>query len=1334
MEDVDEPLIAYPVGGKHKPTIMQPGGNYRFPGAKYVIEVPMRKYKKAGMFPGPLLENEYEDNLFYQTLLDINGQANPAAISKNSTTTPPELNFSFEQFRPNYQQRLLSQQQTQFTPTQDQVEQYFRDNPDILKDYLDSKQKPQNFFEEALFNMGQEKDVSSRLTDFGYASGKIPEYYSEKQKGLAKTGKNLAKVGSAVTAVISGVKDYFTGFAAARRDSEAQKEWWEKLAENRERSNTMSMKRGGTIPMFQDGGQAMDNRIIAGFSTTGIPENSPQIPNAEVEEGEVLMDPQGNSVVVEGKKHSQGGEEMELEPGTIIISDHLKPTQEFKTFIEDSFEFKTGKNDTYAKLVERYDKKIGYDKLEKEYSTLIGKLKDNEEVQHETTRQINEEFLAAKVQELEQEKSEFDQVRNGFIQLVFAEQERQKQIEERTTQFQDGGQTQDQNYIVQSYAQVTGTPVEEIEQALTNMSPAERQEAISQMQTEMEQMGVDQEMTQQDIEEIIQTFAELSGTPIEEVMQQLQNLSEPEFNQAIQEMVVFIQQTSSQQPMMQDGGAIEFNQAVIESLLNSVPTTDYRDSYQQSYFQDGGIPTEEVDEQAAQEELMQLIQMFSELTGTPVEEILQQLQQLSEEELQQAIQEMVEFVQQAIAEQGQDVPEDQQQPMMQDGGGIEGITEEDIASFAEALGVDIEDFLTQLGGLSEEEQQEILSQIVQFKQEQQTIQQDQQDNEVLTIGQKGGRVLPKYQNGPRLLTDDEKKAMRLGYKPTMSWDNVKKIDINPSFYTPELPVVQTPKKQPVSNQTPPTMSWDTYKNADILSAPYTNTNNQTPTNYIGTNNQQQTTQPQVATTQPQGGTNQTQQSSGNQTTTSPQTQTNRNTTNQTQTSRNTTTQTSTPPTTGGRGRKPYTQEEIDFLNKFGKTNTQAVYDEQLQHSNGVWHGGDLIDMNLAIKESQINLPTLFEKDNHGFVMDTNNKEWNTNYQNKYVSYVDEGTRMFVEKGWMTEEEAAEFKRLASFTTNTDNTARGVDGKWGVYTSTRPALRRDLVTPEQLRLLNEAGIVTAVDAMNNEQKAREILGDLYDTVAFDREVYGQYADYVIGSIQDSSETTPGEETANNEPNKEENKFDPYTAPNSNKGSIAGYVAGRPPYPKITGMPMLNSLFPISIDVTNQSDVPAQQTLAGIAKSNARLANQNPNYVNPAVLANTLGMTQEQFNKSRAQTQMTNVQQNLQKDMHNVGQVAAAARMNAEARINYNNDWLRTLSALESQKLGYFNYLEQMKANAYANRYNRNLLNNMFSNLEVGPDGNLRIKNSQVIPPKSPTGTAEENKKGKKTQTV
>jgi hypothetical protein len=152
------------------------------------------------------------------------------------------------------------------------------------------------------------------------------------------------------------------------------------------------MKCGG---MYEDGGiyiNSANKGKLDNFASNmpyntimqkgGMPQiaNVPEsIQNAEIEEGETVLDPSGVLLSAKGKKHSEGGIPVNLDPGTKVFSEYLEVPQEvlkainYKgkkgvSFADVSKKYKT---DPYFKMLEDPDA----DKFEVNHATL--KLNNN---------------------------------------------------------------------------------------------------------------------------------------------------------------------------------------------------------------------------------------------------------------------------------------------------------------------------------------------------------------------------------------------------------------------------------------------------------------------------------------------------------------------------------------------------------------------------------------------------------------------------------------------------------------------------------------------------------------------------------------------------------------------------------------------------------------------------------------------------------------------------------------------------------------------------------------------------------------------------------------------
>lgn len=427
-------------------------------------------------------------------------------------------------------------------------------------------------------NIDRTHDLSSSLTRAGYGVGWSADNYdwaSEQQRGIAKTGNTLATIGAVGNTLLKAGKDFFSGMAAANREQQAVNEYHEKMARRLRDRNPY-------YATYQKGGQIQDEKILTGGYTTGIPENAPITPTAEVERNEFLLQNDGSVQQVLGDTHEQGGELMDLEAGTRVISDHLKIGGEFSKRLNKDFDLNARAKDTYAKAVEKYRKKIGLQKVLDEYQEVIGKIKDQEETEHTQTREINLSFLAQRVQELEAQKAPLEEELSKFTEFVFQEQESKKKETQPTSSYQDGGEVQQ---ILQTYSQVTGIPYEQLLQEFNNLSQQEQQILLQEILQELQ--GAQQQQQQQtDPEQLIQAYAQATGTDPNQILQQLQQMSPEQQQQTLAQMEQELQQSQQQYkkggnvPKYQGGGRedkiIQFDDTW--DFVYKYPTGTYREA------------------------------------------------------------------------------------------------------------------------------------------------------------------------------------------------------------------------------------------------------------------------------------------------------------------------------------------------------------------------------------------------------------------------------------------------------------------------------------------------------------------------------------------------------------------------------------------------------------------------------------------------------------------------------------------------------------------------------------------------------------------------------------
>lgn len=189
-------------------------------------------------------------------------------------------------------------------------------------------------------------------------------------------------------------------------------------------------------PQFQNGGEITQEQYLTG-SFVGE-QQSQGIPTAEVENSEFLQYPSGQVAQVVGATHEQGGVDLALEPGTRVISDNLTLGGKTARDLKKQYDIEVKANDTFATAIEKYRKKIGIDKIDKEQEDLFSKLKENTGKDSSETTAINEAYLAKQIQDTEAAKLPLKQELSVFTDLVFQKQEQLKG-DDVQLQFENGG-------------------------------------------------------------------------------------------------------------------------------------------------------------------------------------------------------------------------------------------------------------------------------------------------------------------------------------------------------------------------------------------------------------------------------------------------------------------------------------------------------------------------------------------------------------------------------------------------------------------------------------------------------------------------------------------------------------------------------------------------------------------------------------------------------------------------------------------------------------------------------------------------------------------------------
>lgn len=303
-----------------------------------------------------------------------------------------------------------------------------------------------------------------------------------------KTSRALGIAGSAGKFLFEGARNLFSGMAGMNRFQESQREQQEDL---------INAKRKDWLNYFKDGG-----KIMTGHFLKGNP-NNPNV-SAEVERGEYVQFPDGETQEVLGKRHSDGGELVDLPEGTRVISDYLTIGSKLARYFKSNHNLNVSASTKFATVMDRYKKKIGLTQLLEEEEKIMDQIQKQESIKSESTRELNMELLTGKLKELAPKKAEMEQSFKIFTNIVFDKQEETKAPGGFNFKKQQGGEV----------------------------------ENVDNMETQ--QQG-------SEIEQIILMFCEITGQDPADVVAQLEQLDDAQIEQAIQQMVQVIQEAQQQQ-------------------------------------------------------------------------------------------------------------------------------------------------------------------------------------------------------------------------------------------------------------------------------------------------------------------------------------------------------------------------------------------------------------------------------------------------------------------------------------------------------------------------------------------------------------------------------------------------------------------------------------------------------------------------------------------------------------------------------------------------------------------------------------------------------------------
>lgn len=440
-------------------------------------------------------------------------------------------------------------------------------------------------------------DVGERFRSAGNPYGGWNMANSAAALGAFIQAKNpLGIVASAGKLLTSGLRAGLSGSAAMRRYKGERDAYNKAMVESVRNRDLQYAQKGGLLlggkgyAKEEAGRQNIQQpgKLLTGNFLEGNPEHPN--PNSELERGEYVQTPDGNTMEILGNKHSEGGELLNLPPNTKVISDYLKIGAKLAKFFKDEFGLNVTAKSTFATVLDKYKKKIGFDEILEEEADLMEKIADQEAVKYESTREVNLQVLSKKANELQTQKQPLEEKFNEFTNLVFEKQESQKIQDTLGGKYQEGGEV-----------------------------PPEQQQLM----------------------DMIAAYAQMNNQDPQELMKQLSEMPEEERNNALRQIMLYVQQGAQSEVQNEQQPA----QQVMQGGGMGNPQPQPQEQGQEAGMTDAGS------------QLEQIVTKFAEVTGQTPEEVVKQLQQLSDEQMQQAFQKMIQIIQQAEQDKGTNITE-----------------------------------------------------------------------------------------------------------------------------------------------------------------------------------------------------------------------------------------------------------------------------------------------------------------------------------------------------------------------------------------------------------------------------------------------------------------------------------------------------------------------------------------------------------------------------------------------------------------------------------------------------------------------------------------------------
>jgi len=245
--------------------------------------------------------------------------------------------------------------------------------------------------------------------------------------GQSIENKDVMGIASSSLKMLTGLgRNVVTGLGQQNRYNQIMQDYYKKQNDNK-----------NVDQYFQYGGKK-EEELATGEYMHGVTNENNEEYNAEVEEGEYFQTNQGDIAEIVGKKHSKGGEKIQMEEEDRVLSDKLKLGSKSAKMLASKYDLNLKAKNTYSDVLDKFRKKMKLDKIIDEESEILKKIGSQDKVKDANTRNFNLQVLAQKKEEIEKQKDPIEELRKGIFEELFNIQEDSKNGKQ-DDKFEGGG-------------------------------------------------------------------------------------------------------------------------------------------------------------------------------------------------------------------------------------------------------------------------------------------------------------------------------------------------------------------------------------------------------------------------------------------------------------------------------------------------------------------------------------------------------------------------------------------------------------------------------------------------------------------------------------------------------------------------------------------------------------------------------------------------------------------------------------------------------------------------------------------------------------------------------